>query len=343
MVLSLPPRHSRAALQSAAAGESARTVRIALLANVVIALAKLIAGLLSGSAAMLAESGHSFADSLNELLLGGSMRRANRPADRLHPIGFGRERFLWAFLAAIASFLIGGCLSIALAIRNLRAPSESTSQGIAWVVLAIALIADGVSWWQGMWQARHEAAAHGKGVWRYLWRTSDPALRAVVVEDSAALLGLALAAIGLLLSHWAGNDTPDAIAALLIGVLLAATAIGLGRILADFLVGRSLPPSQLERLEAIVAESQAVTEILTLWAVYTAPEEAIVAAKIHPDESLSSEQLARAMDALDGEIREALPEVADVFLDVTSFRLETLSSGPAALSAARRDSPVQGG
>lgn len=326
MALSLPPRHSRAALRSAETGESARTVRIALLANVVIALAKLGAGLLSGSAAMLAEAAHSFADSLNEVLPGSSMPRANRPADRLHPIGFGRERFLWAFLAAIASFLIGGCLSIVLAIRNLHATGESTSQGIAWLVLAIAFIADGVSWWRGMRQARREAAAHDKGVWRYLWRTSDPVLRAVVVEDNAALLGLALAALGLLLSHWAGNDIPDALAALLIGVLLAVTAIGLGRILADYLVGRSLPPSQLEQLEAIVTGSPAVAEILTLWAVYIAPEEAIVAAKIHPDESLGSEQLAREMDALDGEIREALPEVADVFLDVTSFRRETLPS-----------------
>src|SRR5262245_16606818 len=114
MVPPLLLRHSRAALQSAAEGQSAHTILVAFVANVVIAVAKLIAGLVSGSAALLGEAAHSFADSLNEVLLGYSLRRARRPPDAGHPLGYGRERFLWAFMAAIASFLIGGCLSVAL-------------------------------------------------------------------------------------------------------------------------------------------------------------------------------------------------------------------------------------
>src|SRR5438132_6794820 len=114
-----PYRRSRLALQRMRSGESARPILIALAANVVIAIAKLISGLISGSTALLAESAHSLADASNEVLLGISLRRATVPADDLHPLGHGRERFLWAFLAAIASFLVGGCFSVAIAIRRL--------------------------------------------------------------------------------------------------------------------------------------------------------------------------------------------------------------------------------
>src|SRR5215213_7934426 len=116
MLRTVPQRRSRAALRSATQSTGKRVVLVALGANLVVAAAKLIAGLLSGSVAMLAEAAHSLADSLNQVLLGVSLRRGGVPADPLHPLGHGRERFLWAFLAAIASFLIGGCVSIGLAI-----------------------------------------------------------------------------------------------------------------------------------------------------------------------------------------------------------------------------------
>src|SRR5215208_8041757 len=127
MLARVPPRRSSAALRSAALGESARTILIAFVANVVIAAAKLIAGLLSGSVALLAEAAHSFADSVNEVLLGVSLRHAKRSPDAAHPLGHGRARFLWAFVAALASFLIGGCLSIGLAIWELLAGGSSDS------------------------------------------------------------------------------------------------------------------------------------------------------------------------------------------------------------------------
>jgi cation diffusion facilitator family transporter len=320
----LPPRRSSAALRSEARGESARTILIAFLANVVIAAAKLVAGLLSGSAAMLSEAGHSAADSVNEVLLGVSLRRARHPADPAHPIGHGRERYLWAFLAAIASFLIGGCLSVALAVRALVNRGSTVDGLAAWLVLAVAFVAEGASWLQGIGQARREARQHGRPVRRYLLGSSDPALRAVVVEDSAALVGLLLAAGGLLLSELAGSDTPDALASLLIGVLLMVTAFGLARPLADYLLGHSLPPEQLEQAYAILAGSPAVEEVLSLQAVYTGPEEAIMVAKVHPAAGLTSDELARAMDELDHAVRTALPEVAEIYLDVTSHRADAI-------------------
>lgn len=317
-------RHSRAAQLSASEGNSARTILIAFVANVVIAVAKLIAGLISGSAALLGEAGHSLADCLNETFLGYSLLRGRRPADARHPLGYGRERFLWAFLAAIASFLIGGCLSVGLAIREFISGGSTGDFRLAWIVIAISFLADGTSWLQGMRHARREAGRQGMPIRRFLLTTSEPSLRAVVVEDSAALIGLSLAALGLWLSAHFRTEAPDAAAALLIGVLLALTAIGLARLLGDFLVGRSLGDADMRRLSDILAASPAVEQVLLLRAVYIGPEEAIVTAKVHPAARLTVEQLSRAMDQIDTAMRAAIPEVADVYLDISAYSLDTL-------------------
>jgi divalent metal cation (Fe/Co/Zn/Cd) transporter len=173
-----------------------------------------------------------------------------------------------------------------------------------------------------MRQARRQAKDYGIAVWRYILRSSDPVVRAVVVEDSAALVGLSLAAGGLLLSKILGTSVPDSLASLLIGLLLAITAFGLARPIADFLVGQSLPAPLFEKLYAIVREDSAIEQVLSLRAVYLGPEEAIVVAKVRPSASLNIEQLTRAMDDLDRRIRLALPLVADVFIDVTASRAE---------------------
>jgi cation diffusion facilitator family transporter len=318
MLPSPPRRRSPTAVRRATQGEGGRTVLIALLANLVIFVAKLIAGLASGSTGMLAEAAHSAADSVNEVLLAISLRRDRGPADAAHPLGHGRERFLWAFMAAIASFLIGGCLSIGMAVRALEQRGGAVpSSRLAWMVLAVSLAADGVSWAQGFRQARRQAKEYGLGVWHYLRHSSDPVVRAVVVEDSAALVGLCLAGGGLFLSRVAGNNVPDSLASLCIGILLAVTAFGLARPLADFLVGRSLPHDQLEKLHAIVKAVPVIDEVLALHAVYSGPEEVIVVAKVRPSAKASADELARAMDALEGTIRSAIPVVADIYVDVT--------------------------
>ena len=271
---------------------------------------------------MLAEAAHSAADSVNEIFLAFGLHRDRQPPDETHPLGHGRERFLWAFMASIASFLIGGCLSIFLAVRNLRGNETLTGGPWPWVVLAIAFAADGVSWLQGLRQARRQAKEYGVSVWRYLVVASDPVARAVVVEDSAALIGLAIAAAGLLLSRILGSSVPDSVASLLIGLLLTATALAVGRPLADYLVGRSIPAAMFERLEAIIRNDPAVEGILSLQSIYTGPEEAVVVAKIRPSPAMTIEDLSRAMDELDRQIRKALPIVADVFIDVTASRAE---------------------
>jgi cation diffusion facilitator family transporter len=322
-----PHRRSRAALQKAGSNDSARTILIALAANVVIAIAKLITGLISGSTALLAEAAHSLADASNEVLLGISLHRSARPPDDRHPMGHGRERFLWAFMAAIASFLIGGCFSVAIAIRQLARGELTGSATAAWIVLAVAFLGDGFSFVQSLRQARSDAKERGRDVWFHLLRSSDPTIRAVVVEDGAALIGVIVAAAGLVLSHQLRSGRPDAIASLLIGLLMAATAFGLARPLADFLVGKSLPPELLEEIRSLIASDAAVEETLSVQAVYIGPEEVIVAAKVRPTPGLATEELSRAMDDLDHALRKASPYVADVYIDVTLHRSDPQIEG----------------
>jgi cation diffusion facilitator family transporter len=324
MVRTLRVRRSRAALRSLEEGGGVRVILIALAANLVVAAAKLIAGLLSGSVALLAEAAHSVADSLNQVLLGISLRRGGVPADELHPFGHGRERFLWAFLAALASFLIGGCLSIGLAIWDLMHGGTEGNTLVAWVVLGIAFAADGTSFVQSIRQSQREARNRALSLSTYLLRASDPVLRAVVVEDGAAIVGLLLAAGGLLFTQLMDSHLPDAIASLLIGVLLTCTAFGLAIPLADFLVGRSLPSRRLRELYELIVGTEVIEQILSLQAVYIGPDEVVVAAKVHPIASVTIDELTQAMDALDLAIRSTFPEVADVYLDVTTYRLETL-------------------
>jgi cation diffusion facilitator family transporter len=291
-----------------------------------VALAKLAAGALTGSAALLAEAGHSFADSLNEVLLGVSLRRGNVPADAAHPLGHGRERFLWAFMAAIASFLIGGCLSIALGAQKLLVGGHESNLIVAWVVLGIAFVADGVSFLQSLRTARREADDAHESVWRRVLHSSDPTLRAVMVEDAAALVGVGVAAIGLAASVVLDDSRWDAVASVLIGLVLATTAFGLAWPLSDYLVGRSVTAEELAQLYAVLAATPAVEEVLTLQAVYTGPDQVIVAAKVRPVSTLTTPELARAMDEVDRVMRASFPRVADVYVDVTGYRGEQPAS-----------------
>ena len=313
-------RHSAASLGASRSHGSRRSLIVAFAANLFVATAKLAAGLITGSAALLAEAAHSLADSTNEVMLGVSFRRARRPADAEHPLGYGGLRFVWAFLAAISSFVIGGCLSVGLAINDLVHGSAIDDFLVAWIVLGIAALAEGTALVQTMRQARREAALWDVSTIRYLRHTSDPTLRALAVEDTAALIGLGLAAAGLLVHELGGPASSDAIASLLIGLLLGLTAIGLARPLADLLIGRSIVPARLALARRTLGESPAVDEIRQLYAVHVAPQEVVLAAKVHPVADMNADELAAAMDEVDSRLRAELPEIGEVFIDVTTHR-----------------------
>src|SRR3954452_1923933 len=210
----LARRRSAATLRAARSGGNRRSVIVAFSANVVIAVAKLVAALITGSSALLAETLHSTADCVNQLMLGLSLRRRHGPPDADHPYGYQAAGFLWAFLGTLASFLVGGCLSIGLAIHQLTAGGEVEMFGVAWAVLGVAAVADALSFAQGLRQAKNEASHWGVPRTKCLRRTSEPIPRAIVVEDGAALIGDALVAAGLLTHQLGGPAASDGVAAL---------------------------------------------------------------------------------------------------------------------------------
>ncbi|CAM5257079.1 Ferrous-iron efflux pump FieF [Streptomyces glaucescens] len=179
-------------------GESTFTVIVAAVANLGIALAKAVAGVLSGSSAMLSEAAHSVADTVTEVLLLTALRRSGKPADEEHPLGHGPERYVWALLAAVATFVGGSVFSLYDGIRTLVAGEELGDPLVSYVVLAVAFLLEGYSLRTGVKQARGEAVRFRAPLRRYLRHTPDTAVKAVVMEDSAALIGLVLAAGGLL-------------------------------------------------------------------------------------------------------------------------------------------------
>jgi len=315
---SVARRPSAAALRAAHGGGNRRTVIVAFSGNAVIAAAKLAAALITGSSAMFAETLHSTADCVNQLMLGLSLRGRHKPPDAEHPFGYEAAGFLWAFLATLASFLVGGCLSIVLAIHQLVAGGGVEMFVVAWAVLGVAAVADAVSFAQGLRQAKSEAAQWGVPRGQWVRQTSEPIPRAILVEDGAALIGDALLAGGLLTHELGGPAASDGIAALLIGLLLAATAVGLARPLTDLLIGRSIVPVRLAKARAIVAASPAVEAVVSLYAVFAGPQEAIVAAKVHPAPKQDAADLARNLDDIDQRLRTEMDEIGEVFIDVTS-------------------------
>jgi cation diffusion facilitator family transporter len=314
------PRHSAASVRAQRARGHHRSLAVAFAANVLVATAKLGAGVVTGSSALLAEAAHSVADSTNELMLAFSLRRARRPADGEHPFGYGGARFVWAFLAAISSFLIGGCLSIALAINELVHGGEVAHFLAAWIVLGVAAVADGTSLAQTLREARREAAGWGRPTLSFLRHTSEPTLRALAVEDTAALVGVALAAAGLLVHQLGGPASSDAIASLLIGLLLCATAVGLARPLADLLIGRSMRPERLARARETIERCPAFDEVLDVYGVFVAPQEVLLAAKARPAPGQSGDEVAGRLDELDVRLRRELSEIGEVFIDMTAHR-----------------------
>jgi cation diffusion facilitator family transporter len=214
------------------------TVLVAFGANLLIAVAKSVAAVLTGSASMLAEAAHSWADTGNELFLVVANRRSIRPPDRAHPLGHGREAYVWSLFAALGLFVAGAAVSVTHGVQELLSPEPASDFVVGYVVLALAFVLEGVSFLRSIRQARAEATAMRRDLIEHVLATSDPTLRAVVAEDAAALVGLVIAATGLAAHQLTGSPTPDAVGSILVGVLLAVVAIVLINCNRRFLVGQ---------------------------------------------------------------------------------------------------------
>ncbi|MEV7971639.1 cation diffusion facilitator family transporter [Cellulomonas sp. NPDC089187] len=226
--------------------ESTVTVVLALGANALVALAKTVAAVVTGAASMLAEAAHSWADTGNEVFLLVAQRRGARPADRSHPFGYGREIYIWSLFAAIGLFAVGAGVSITHGIQELAHPEPAESFTVAYVVLAVAFVLEGISFLQAWRQARAAADRRDRELWEHILSTSDPTVRAVFFEDAAALIGIVIAAAGIGAHQLTGSAVPDAVGSILVGVLLGVVALVLIDRNRRFLVGEAADP-ELER------------------------------------------------------------------------------------------------
>jgi cation diffusion facilitator family transporter len=261
---------------------SIRTVLVAAAANLLIALAKAVAATVTGSAALLAETTHSVADTFNELLLYVGVRSGARPVDERHPFGHGQARYAWSLLAAVGIFVVGGLFAIIDGVQTLREPVPVTDVPVGVAVLLVSAALEGVSWRTARRQLRAEAAARHLDLGRYLATSSDPTPAAVFLEDSAALLGIALALAALLLHLVTGSAMWDGAASLLIGLLLVAVAYLLIRRNLALLIDEGAPADVRERLRQAVAQEPWVAEVAELTAVYIGPKQLLVLAHVVP-------------------------------------------------------------
>lgn len=313
--------------------ESRRTVLVALAANAVIMVAKAIGGVVSGSSALLAEAAHSVADTANQGFLLASLQRSVREPDDEHPFGYGQERFLWAFVAAIGIFVAGAGFSLYQGLEAILSDGEEPSFGIAYAVLAVAIVAEGVSLVRAYRQTSGEARGQGLSLHVHLRASRDPTTKTVLFEDSAAVTGNAVAIAGVALHQITGNAVFEGVAALIVAAMLVIAAFLLGRDASSLLVGRAATPEERRVLLAALQEPPEVEHVLQLLTMALSPDRLLVAARVDLTPGVDSERIEDVSSEIDRELRRRVPAVAEVFIDATDReRFEGANQRPLGLS-----------
>ena len=261
-------------------GGSLVTVLVALAANVVVAIAKTFAALITGSASMTAESAHSWADSGNEIFLLIAERRSGRAPDALHPLGYGRDVYVWSLFAAVGLFTVGAAVSIQHGISELTSNEPSENALIAYLVIAVSFVLEGTSFLRSVQQLRGTAAEAEQDVLQHVLATSDPTVRAVFFEDAAALIGLVLAAAGVFLHELTGSAVYDAIGSIAIGVLLGVVALILIQLNRRFLIGQSPSPRIRDAVLRLLTEEPEVASVSYLHLEYVGPARVFLVAAV---------------------------------------------------------------
>ena len=266
--------------ESGHGGESTTTVVLAFAANFAVALAKSAAAFVTGSASMVAEAAHSWADTGNEVFLLVANRRANRRPDRAHPLGFGREAYFWSMLAALGLFAAGSAVSVTHGIQELLHPEPAGDYLVAYIVLAVSFVLEGISFTQAWRQMRREASQAHREVIEHALATSDPTLRAVFAEDAAALAGLAIAFLGILTHQLTGSPVPDALGSIVVGVLLGVVALILIDRNRRFLLGEEASSQQRQHALDLLAALPEIARVTYLRLEYVGPRRIYLVASV---------------------------------------------------------------
>jgi cation diffusion facilitator family transporter len=297
--------------------ESTVTILIAFGANLLIAVSKSWAAMLTGSASLVAEAAHSWADTGNEIFLIVADRRSRRPPAPGHPLGFGREAYVWSLFAALGLFVAGAAVSIMHGVQELFDPEPATDFVIGYIVLGVSFLLEGVSFLQSRRQAKREATDLHRDLFDHVLATSDPTLRAVFAEDAAALTGLLLAFGGLALHQITGSPTPDAIGSILVGILLAVVAVVLINRNRQFLIGQEVSPEARSAALTALLALPAVDRVSALRLEFIGPRLVYLVADVDLTGDDTETHLALRLRAVEAEIRRS-PAVVDCTLSLSA-------------------------
>ena len=312
-------------LRGASTSESLTTVLVAFSANVLIAVAKSAAAIATGSASLVAEAAHSWADSGNEIFLLIANRRARRPPDRAHPFGHGREAYVWSLFAAIGLFVAGAAVSVTRGVQELIHPEPAEHFVIGYIVLAVSFVLEGISFLQSVRQARSEAEPLQRDLIEHVMITSDPTLRAVFAEDSAALIGLVIAAAGLGAHQLTGSSVPDAVGSILIGLLLGSVAVVLINRNRRFLVGEEADPRVRAAVIRALQEMPEVARVTYLRLEVIGPQMVFVTGDVDLTGDDTESHVAVRLRALEAKFC-ASPAVAGAVLSLSAPDEPTLQA-----------------
>ena len=297
--------------------ESVRTVLVAFGANVLVAAAKSVAAGLTGSASILAEAAHSWADAGNEVFLVIANRRSRRPPDLAHPFGHGREAYVWSLVAALGLFVAGAAVSVTHGVQELLRPEPAGDFVVGYVVLGVSFVLEGVSLRQSVRQARPEAESLQRDLIEHVLATSDPTLRAVFAEDAAALTGLLIAAAGLAAHQLTGSPIPDAVGSILVGVLLAVVAMVLINRNRRFLIGQEADPRVRAATVQALLDAPEVARVTYLRLEIVGPRMVSVVGDVDLTGDDTESHLAVRLRALEAKIS-ASPAVAGAVLSLSA-------------------------
>lgn len=298
---------------------SRTVVYAALLSNIAIAIAKFIVAAISGSSAMLAEAVHSSVDTINQLLLLVGMRRSQMPASPSHPFGHGRELYFWSFVVVIMLFAFGGGLSVLEGINHVRHPETLQPAKWNYIVLGLSFLFEGTSWIVGL----RELFAHrraGRGILDLLRYSKDPNVMGVVFEDSAALVGIVLAAMGVWSSHFFHRPELDGAASIAIGILLAAVAFLFGREVMGLLIGEAADPEVIKAIREVTAHDADIESAGDPLTMQLAPNQVLLNIELRFRKGLDRDGIELAIDRIESEIRKRAPEVTRIYIEAESLK-----------------------
>lgn len=315
-------------------GESLVAVIAAVVSNLIIAIIKFIAASMTGSSAMIAEGIHSLVDTGNGILVLFGIRQSGKAADPEHPFGHGKELYFWTLIVAVSIFGIGGGMSLYEGITHIQHPSPLEDPTAAYIVLAISAVVEGTSFLIAMRQFNR--ARGDEKPYAFVRHAKDPSLFTVVFEDSAAILGLFVAFLGVWLGHTFNNPYLDGTASIIIGLLLMTVAFGLARESKGLLVGEGVEPKVLDHMRSIVGADEAVERVGAILTMYMGPYDLLVNLDVQFNGGMRAEAVDQAIDRIESALKAAYPEVNRVYIETASLR--DVMRGAAAPQTARPES-----